>query len=196
MKFSSLWLPLMLLIASASAQDFSGDWQATALEGGKPVRYVMHIKKLNQELSATVDAPASFSFDNTVDAISVSNSRVEIRNGQVTYEGSLAADSQSITGTWALGGDQQNVTWKRITKPTGDRLESVARHLQSLIFLPAEQWKVHPGDIPHGESTDLDDSSWQSVGPNSFAPHDAVWYRRWVEIPKTLNGYDVSSAKA
>src|SRR3974390_1958599 len=107
MKFSFLWLTFALLIASSSAQDFQGNWQASVQEAGKSVRYVLHIKKFNQEFSATVDAPASFSFDNTVDAISVNNSTVQVRNGQVTYEGSLSADSQSITGTWALGGDQQ-----------------------------------------------------------------------------------------
>ena len=196
MKLYFLGITILLLTVSSFSQDFQGDWQASVQESGKAMRYVLHIKRFQSGFSATVDEPASFSFGNTVDAISVNHSTVQIRNGQVVFDGSLSADSQSIKGTWALGGDQQSVNWQRMAAPTGDRLESVARQLQSLILLPAEQWKVHPGDISHGESIDLDDSSWKVVGPNSFSPHDAVWYRRWIEIPKTLNGYDVTGAKA
>src|SRR5579871_549782 len=195
MKLSYLWLAALLLVASSFAQDVRGDWQTTVQESGKPVRYLLHIKKFDNTFAATVDIPSAFSFDNTVDAISVSGSQIQIRNGLVTYEGALSDDSQSITGLWVAGGDQQAVTFRHFTN-SGDLIESVARRLQSLIVLPAEQWKVHPGDIPHGESTDLDDSSWQAAGPNSFSPHDAVWYRRWIEIPKTLNGYDITGAKA
>jgi len=196
MKISYLWLTLMLWIASSSAQDFQGNWQASVQESGRPVRYVLHIKKADEGFSATVDVPATFLFDNTVDSISADHGALQLREGPVTYEGSLSADAQSIQGTWSLGGEQQGVTWHRLVSDTDDHLESVARHLQSLIYLPAEQWKLHAGDISHGESAELDDSSWQVIGPNSFAPDGAVWYRRWIEIPKTLNGYDVTGAKA
>ena len=63
------------------------------------------------------------------------------------------------------------------------------------MYLPAEKWATHSADIPHGEAVDLDDISWKIVGPNSTGPHEAVWYRRWIEIPKTLNGYDLTGAK-
>jgi len=196
MKISYLWLTLVLLIASSSAQDFQGNWQASVQESGKAVLYVLRIKKTNDGFAATVNVPAAFLFDNTVDSISVDHSNLQLREGQVTYEGALSADSQSIEGTWSLGGEPQSVTWHRLASDAGDQLESVARHLQSLIYLNAEQWKLHAGDIAHGESVELDDSSWQVVGPNSFAPDGAVWYRCWIEIPKTLNGYDVTGAKA
>ena len=38
----------------------------------------------------------------------------------------------------------------------------VAR-LTELDRLPAEDWRFHAGDLAHGESPDLDDSSWQVV---------------------------------
>ena len=196
MKISYLSLTLVLLIASSSAQDFQGNWQASVQESARPVRYVLHVKKTDEGFSATVDVPATFLFDNTVDYISVNHGTLQLREGQVTYDGSLSTDSQSIEGTWSVGGEQQSVTWHRLASDTGDHLESVARHLQSLISLSAEQWKLHAGDIPHGESVEMDDSSWQIVGPNTFAPDESVWYRRWIEIPKTLNGYDVTGAKA
>src|ERR1700722_705347 len=67
--------------------------------------------------------------------------------------------------------------------------------LASLNQLPAGEWKFHAGDVAHGEAPDLDDSSWQTVSPKSRAPMEAVWYRRWIEVPKTLNGYDLTGAR-
>src|SRR5579864_2588865 len=105
MKISHLSLALLLLIASSSAQDFQGNWQASVQESGAPVRYVLHIKKTEEAYSATVDIPATFLFDNTVDSISVDHGSLQLREGQVTYDGSLSTDSQSIEGTWAVGGE-------------------------------------------------------------------------------------------
>jgi len=67
--------------------------------------------------------------------------------------------------------------------------------LETLNSLPAEEWRFHVGDIPHGESVSLDDSSWTVVQPKSKAPHEAVWYRREIEVPKTLNGYDITGSR-
>jgi alpha-mannosidase len=67
--------------------------------------------------------------------------------------------------------------------------------LETLNALPAGDWRFHPGDIAHGESTTLDDASWQVVKPGSKAPKEAVWYRRTIEVPKTLNGYDISGSR-
>jgi alpha-mannosidase len=67
--------------------------------------------------------------------------------------------------------------------------------LETLNALPAGDWRFHVGDIPHGESTTLDDSSWTLVQPKSKAPHEAVWYRREIEVPKTLNGYDITGSR-
>jgi alpha-mannosidase len=67
--------------------------------------------------------------------------------------------------------------------------------LETLNALPAGEWRFHPGDIPHGESTTLDDASWQIAKPGSKAPKEAVWYRRTIEVPKTLNGYDISGSR-
>ena len=69
------------------------------------------------------------------------------------------------------------------------------QQLTALNSLPAADWKFHAGDVAHGEAPDLDDSNWQTVTANSHAPTEAVWYRRWIEVPKTLNGYDLSGAR-
>ena len=73
--------------------------------------------------------------------------------------------------------------------------QTTVKELSSLVSLPADEWRFHAGDVAHGESTDLDDSGWQTVKKDTRAPTEAVWYRRWIEIPKTLNGYDLTGAR-
>jgi alpha-mannosidase len=73
--------------------------------------------------------------------------------------------------------------------------------LETLNALPPGDWRFHAGDLPHAESPALDDASWQLLpAPTTrakqlTAPKDAVWYRRLIEVPKTLHGYDVSGAR-
>ncbi len=67
--------------------------------------------------------------------------------------------------------------------------------LETLNALPAGKWRFHAGDLAHGEAVGLDDSAWPEVERGAKAPMDAVWYRREVEVPKTLNGYDISGSR-
>ncbi len=61
--------------------------------------------------------------------------------------------------------------------------------------LPADVWKMHAGDVAHGEDADLDDSAWQPIAVGEKAPNDAVWFRQTIHVPETLNGYDLSGAR-
>ena len=70
----------------------------------------------------------------------------------------------------------------------------VLTRLASFRMLPAEEWRFHSGDVAHGESPTLDDVAWATVKTKSKAGKEAVWYRRWIEVPKTLNGYDLRGA--
>jgi alpha-mannosidase len=67
--------------------------------------------------------------------------------------------------------------------------------LETLNALPAGDWHFHAGDVPHGESITLDDSSWPIVSAPSKGSKDAVWYRREIEVPQTLHGYDITGAR-
>jgi alpha-mannosidase len=67
--------------------------------------------------------------------------------------------------------------------------------LEMLNSLPVGEWHFHAGDVSHGESPSVDDSSWPLAKPRSKAPKDAVWYRRVIEVPKTLNGYDLTGSR-
>src|ERR1035438_1339896 len=67
--------------------------------------------------------------------------------------------------------------------------------LEELNSLPAADWRFHAGDLAHGESPTLDDSAWPVVSAPAKAPKDAVWYRRTIEVPKTLHGYDITGSR-
>jgi alpha-mannosidase len=73
--------------------------------------------------------------------------------------------------------------------------------LETLSALPGGDWRFHAGDIPHGESATLDDSAWALVAAPTGrtdrvkAPKEAVWYRRTIEVPRTLNGYDITGSR-
>jgi alpha-mannosidase len=73
--------------------------------------------------------------------------------------------------------------------------QAVIPKLFALDWLPQPQWKMHAANIPHGEGIDLDDSDWQLVTTPSQGPLEAVWYRAWIEIPKSLHGDDITGTK-
>jgi alpha-mannosidase len=74
-------------------------------------------------------------------------------------------------------------------------LRAVVDRLGSLHELPAGVWKMHAGDVAHGEDIDLDESAWQPIAIGEKAPNDAVWIRQTIQVPETLNGYDLSGAR-
>ena len=71
----------------------------------------------------------------------------------------------------------------------------VAERLAGLRELPAGTWKLHVGDVAHGEDVNLDDSAWQTIAVGEKAPNDAVWFRQTIQVPETLNGYDLTGAR-
>lgn len=83
----------------------------------------------------------------------------------------------------------------QIVKSMPSEAQQVVQRLGELDHLPAGEWRFHAGDVPHGESTSLDDSSWQTVKPGFTSSGDSAWFRRWVEVPKTLNGYDLTGTR-
>ncbi len=89
----------------------------------------------------------------------------------------------------------QSFTPKREIKNLSPAAQQTLRTLESLTELPTGQWRFHAGDVPHGESPTLDDSSWPLVAAPSRAPKEAVWYRRVIEVPKTLHGYDITGSR-
>ncbi|MGH9595848.1 MAG: alpha-mannosidase, partial [Edaphobacter sp.] len=98
----------------------------------------------------------------------------------------------ALTGSIALA---QSFTPIREQKNLSPAAIAKLHTLELLNSLPVGDWRFHAGDIPHGESPTLDDSSWTLAKPRSKAPTEAVWYRRTIEVPKTLNGYDITGSR-
>jgi len=80
-------------------------------------------------------------------------------------------------------------------KSNNPAVDAITGQLKELIRLPADEWRFHLGDVPHGEDVNLDDSGWTFVKAKSEAPQEAVWYRRWISVPPTLHGYDLTGTK-
>jgi len=196
MKSVLLGLMACLILAMpASAQSIEGSWQVTVNERGGPLLYVIHIARSGSGLSATQDVPSRFEFGTPVDAISFDGDALKFRVGLVTFDGKMSTNQQEIRGVWSVGADAQNAVFDRAKPASPDSVETVALTLKSLMMLPAAEWKTHSGDLPHGESVSLDDSGWNTVLPDGSGPFESVWYRRWIEVPQTLNGYDLTGTK-
>ena len=71
----------------------------------------------------------------------------------------------------------------------------VITRLTMLRELPGGSWKMHGGDLAHGEDVSLDDSSWQTFAVPGRAPNDAEWFRTTYVVPDTLNGYDLTGSR-
>jgi alpha-mannosidase len=87
---------------------------------------------------------------------------------------------------------------KPVPQP-GDNLPAASRavinRLESLSQLPAGAWKMHTGDLTHGEEVNLDDGGWQTVEAGAKTSMDAEWFRQTFQIPDTLHGYDLTGAR-
>src|ERR1700722_11097935 len=82
---------------------------------------------------------------------------------------------------------------------TSDPYKLTLNHLQSLTSQPEADWQVH-ADVPHPEDPALSDTGWEVLtvknisgpgGRNANEQHlsGTHVFRRWIEIPQTINGY-------
>jgi alpha-mannosidase len=84
---------------------------------------------------------------------------------------------------------------QRVSSQLPQQERVIVDRLLSLGQLPAGTWKMHAGDLAHGEAVSLDETDWQPVALMAKAPNDAVWFRQTIQIPDTLNGYDLTGAR-
>ena len=54
---------------------------------------------------------------------------------------------------------------------------------------------MHAGDVAHGEDVNVDESGWQPIAVGAKAPNEAVWFRQTIQVPETLDGYDLTGAR-
>jgi alpha-mannosidase len=195
MKTALLCLLASVLIATpARAQDVAGNWQGTVAMSGAQRQIVVHLSNATGALRGTLDYPEDFNFGNPLRGLSFANGTLKFRGEGVSFEGTLSADANTISGSYTVENITEPGALKCSTAPP-TRAEQALRSLKSLTKLPADEWKFHEGDVSHGEGVSLDDSNWMTVREGSQAPTDAVWYRREIEVPKNLDGYDLTGTR-
>ncbi|MGA2219918.1 MAG: alpha-mannosidase, partial [Terracidiphilus sp.] len=72
---------------------------------------------------------------------------------------------------------------------------AVVERLSNLRVLPDGVWKMHSGDLAHGEAVNVDEAGWQTIEAGKKAPNEAVWFRQTYEVPATLYGYDLTGSR-
>src|ERR1700679_3359947 len=50
---------------------------------------------------------------------------------------------------------------------------AVIERLSNLRVLPDGVWKMHSGDLAHGEAANLDEAGWKAIEPQTNAPNEA-----------------------
>jgi alpha-mannosidase len=195
MKTALLCLLASLALAiPARGQSIEGSWQGAVPEAGAQRQIVVHLSNAGGVLRGTLDYPEDFSFGNELGGVSFKNGNLKFRGNGLSFEGTLSADGTAVDGSFTVDNLTAAGVLKRTTAPP-TRAEQALQSLKSLTSLPAEEWKFHAGDVSHGEEASLDDSTWETVHEGSQAPIDAVWYRREVEVPRNLNGYNLTGTR-
>jgi alpha-mannosidase len=72
--------------------------------------------------------------------------------------------------------------------------QQILDRIKQIGLWPLGDFRYATGIIPNGESVSLNDSSWKTLQSLSGAPTDELWLRKWIEVPKTLDGYDPTGA--
>jgi uncharacterized protein len=92
-----------LMASLAAAQDITGDWKGTLAAGSGQLHLVLHITKSpNGALKATLDSIDQGANGIPVSSVTLKDSKLNLGVEAVhgTYEGTVASDGQSISGTW------------------------------------------------------------------------------------------------
>jgi alpha-mannosidase len=95
----------------------------------------------------------------------------------------------------AVEADKQVKVVARTVAGLPPEASAVMERMGTLHELPDGAWKLHAGDLAHGEAVNLDESSWKAIANRDKAPNEAVWFRQTYTVPETLNGYDLTGAR-
>ncbi|MDE3162699.1 MAG: alpha-mannosidase, partial [Acidobacteriota bacterium] len=71
---------------------------------------------------------------------------------------------------------------------------AVLDRLTSLNELPDGAWKMHSGDLAHGEALQVAESDWQTIA-HGHVPKESLWFRQTFQVPASLHGYDLTGAR-
>ena len=120
------FLTTLLFVPCLFAASVEGDWKATLQAGPGKLRLALHIVETESgEMSATMDSLDQGAMGLRIDSISLEENKLEFTMNQLsgTYSGIVAADGQSIEGTWTQGPNSSPLKFERAganeEKPAG-----------------------------------------------------------------------------
>ncbi len=108
-----------------------------------------------------------------------------------------------LTRTWAQQTDEARQFDMYAPRQTEAAVKSLSPQSQTVIgelarfqSLSISRWKYHKGDIDRGQAAAIDDSSWEEVSlPYLTGTKDTVWLRKVIEVPQSLDGYDLTGSR-
>ena len=111
MRMKTLWIAAVLVLCSRAsiAQDLAGDWQGALGIGTQQLRLIVHIDKGEgatwKASLLSIDQSPDRGARMAVDSVTVQGTSFKLAAAQLraTYEGTIAADGNSIAGTWSQG---------------------------------------------------------------------------------------------
>ena len=148
-KTRSLWIAALLLLMCsrvAPAQDVTGDWQGTLSVGQVQLRLILHVDKAEdttwKATLASIDQSPDWGAGIPVDAVTVSgtNFKFAVAALRGAYDGTIAADGNSIAGTWTQGGSLP-LTLVRATAETAWK-DPAAHSVQFVTVAPDVKLEV------------------------------------------------------
>ena len=99
------------LAGAAHAQEvkgLDGDWSGKLDAGAVTLTVIFHIKTADGKTAVTLDSPDQGATGIPVAGITRDGQKVsmDVQAVMGTYDGTLAADGKSISGTWSQGGNE------------------------------------------------------------------------------------------
>jgi alpha-mannosidase len=69
--------------------------------------------------------------------------------------------------------------------------QSELAQLHAMFAQTLPDWKAHQDNLAHGEDPSLNDADWSPFRISEAWQNGPVWFRRWVEIPQSMGGYNI-----
>ncbi len=79
--------------------------------------------------------------------------------------------------------------------PPAGPYDAVIQRLDAMTRLPLDEWRYHDDSLPHPELAGEDSANWPVLKLGEEAPAGTGWFCRWIELPGTLGGYDVTGLR-
>jgi non-heme chloroperoxidase len=144
---TTLWVYVLAVLFAGSlhAQDITGNWQGTITPPqGKPLRIVLRVTHDDSgALKALIYSIDQGPQGDRADSITMQDSTVKFVVGmiQLSYEGKLSADGNSITGTWTQG-SQFPFNFQKATKATAWPIDASPHTMQFVTVEPGVKLEV------------------------------------------------------